>query len=342
MFRLLRTLPHFLPIHFSDSDSAAVSLISFLPTRLRPHLIFESSSSVADLVLKGLILYSPEWGYATIFYHSRLELWVFIDSRRVLTLNQTWVESRFHPITQGFSVVFCFYCRDESAPVNVPNYVPPPTIPTKLPTYPPVNVHKPYNSTRIYENWPLDTDSGVSSNGSSTSSNSNSSKSTNEIYASSKAFEETSSSGGGSRRNSPTKSPSILSSEGKESSNKYATVRRKVKYHGRAVKKGAMASLSMSAPDLRVLLPPAPAQVVAPVALSPRSPTASNFSDVSSICSSSLKGADRNSTSSGAPKKVSFNCEVTLVDDPDDEYIPHPIFQSILQKLKHDKNGSSC
>ncbi len=112
-----------------------------------------------------------------------------------------------------------------------------------------------------------------------------------------------------------------------------------MKYHGRtaANKKGALANLSMSAPDLRLLVPPT--HIVPPVALSPMSPT--NFSDVSSLYGGG-KPSDRSSTSSGVPKKVSFNCEVTLVDDPDDEYIPHPIFQSILNKLKHEKNGSSC
>ncbi|CAL8102019.1 unnamed protein product [Orchesella dallaii] len=309
VFRLLRSVPHFLPMCFSDSSS--VSLISFIPSRLRPHLIFESSTSVADLSLKGLILHSPQWGYATIFHHSRLDLWVFIDSRRVLTLCKSWMESRFHPIVQGFTVLFCFYCRDDNACI--------PSLPSRSRIYdapPQRNEKLEYESTRIYENWPLDTDSGVSSELSSNNSSvcypSTSSKPSNRDSVYSNSSEQP--------RHSPTKSPSIRSNDGSEL--KYATVRRKVGYHGKRVK-GNLASLSMSAPDLRVLVPPAAICPVVPaVALSPALVKTSRHSDDSSVSSKDT-----------THKKVSFNCEVTLVDDPDDEYIPHPILQSILQKL---------
>lgn len=324
-----------LPICFIDPTPG--SLITLLPTRLRPHLIFETSKSIADLHLKAVILYSPQWGYATLFHHSRLDLWIFIDSRRVLSLYRTWIESRFHPITYGFLVYYCFYCKDDLSPLPMPELNPrhPPILPTKFSaprqTTPGGNTGRPMvdckplfeSDQRIYENWPLDTDSGQ---GSEFSSNCSSSASASITRSPSTASAATTMMTYAMARD-PSKTHLILhessalpvvdgglSGENK-ASNRYATVRRRIR---RGCKNGPPTNMSMSlsVPDLSAL-----SGVGVPPPSAMRRPSPHEF-----------ETSSRQSVDSGN-RKVSFNTSVTLVDDLNEEYIPHPIFASVLAKL---------
>jgi hypothetical protein len=324
-------MPAILPISFTDPTPG--SLITLLPTRLRPHLIFETSKSVTDLHLKAVILYSSQWGYATLFHHSRLDMWIFIDSRRVLSLHRTWVESRFHPITYGFTVHFCFYCKEDQIPDSngAAQLLDPPILPMKQlsprtrysTTATPIE-YKPNCDldSRIYENWPLDTDSGQ---GSEFSSNCSSSASGNSNSRSSSFYVKETSSSYRNSHHFPQEQSIAMSgadSNGMSSANnRFATVRRKVKYQRRGNKSGpGPSSLSLSVPDLSNL---------SSAASSMRRSSPHEFE------TSSRQSIDSNN------RKVSFNCEVTLVNDFDDEYIPHPIFQSVLLKLQQNRINDS-
>jgi len=405
VFRLLHAAPTFLPLYFTDSNA---QLIHVLPSRLRPHLIFESPSSAVDLSLLGLIVYSPEWSYASLFYHSRLDLWIFIDSRRVLPLHKTWSQSQFHSILHGFRVVCCFYCTDNSGtnnksasdvtnmtnsmrsttlraestnsklpcsmrspiPTNNNNSDPdgPPSLPTKqqlqhdmhygiYDTAPSSNPRdeKLFNDqdTRIYENWPLDSDSGQGSEFSS-----NSSTSTSMGYGASNGK----TSAGGeyqpkSNRSSidtqfkmPLESPSSSFNHGNGSNdpngspkgnNNFATVRRRFKYQGKnTCARQSYSSMSLSVPDLRMALNNAGGMPIPPVPPQ-RAPQTQQSLPPQPMIQVPIISPDGRSRSSSeySNKKVSFNCEVTLLDDPDDEYIPHPIFQQVLQKLQKQQLG---
>ncbi|OXA63202.1 uncharacterized protein LOC110842764 [Folsomia candida] len=333
VFRLLNSLPAILPICFIDPSPG--SLITLLPTRLRPHLIFETSKSIADLHLKAVILYSPQWGYATLFHHSRLDVWIFIDSRRILSLYRTWIESRFHPITYGFLVYYCFYCKEEQqiSPLPEINSANPPSLPTKFSaprqtttgsSRPVVDCNPMFKSDqRIYENWPLDTDSGQ---GSEFSSNCSSSASASIVRSPSTASAATTVYATPRDPSRPHlifhESTALPQVEGmivsETASNRYATVRRRIKYQRKGSKYVPPSSLSLSVPDLSTLSSlPAPAP---PSAI--RRPSPHDFET----------NSRRQSVDSGN-RKVSFNCEVTLVDDLNDDYIPHPIFSRIMGML---------
>lgn len=340
VFRLLNSLPAILPICFIDPSPG--SLITLLPTRLRPHLIFETSKSIADLHLKAVILYSPQWGYATLFHHSRLgiywlinmtfsysfqtiilisdseffeDVWIFIDSRRILSLYRTWIESRFHPITYGFLVYYCFYCKEEQqiSPLPEINSANPPSLPTKFSaprqtttgsSRPVVDCNPMFKSDqRIYENWPLDTDSGQ---GSEFSSNCSSSASASIVRSPSTASAATTVYATPRDPSRPHlifhESTALPQVEGmivsETASNRYATVRRRIKYQRKGSKYVPPSSLSLSVPDLSTLSSlPAPAP---PSAI--RRPSPHDFET----------NSRRQSVDSGN-RKVSFNCEVSVI-----------------------------
>ncbi|CAG7727447.1 unnamed protein product [Allacma fusca] len=195
IFRTLKSEPPLLTLQFSPEFK-----LSDLEYKLRPFLIFECQSS--SLLLTGVLI--KNINYASLFFHTRLNTWIFIDEGRIELLASSWdvVKLNF----SQYRPIMGFYLKREE------------------------------NMERIYENWPLDSDSGQGSSELS-------------------SIEET----------------NVVEQ-------KYATIKRN--------KRSKSNPISVSTPDLSRL-------------------------DL---------------------RKVSFNCEVELVED--EEYMPHPILLSIMEKLK--------
>lgn len=133
-----------------------------LPLYLKPCLIFESPASV-ELTLTCLTLYPP----ATLFYHTRLKVWVYLDSTSVTPI-PTYEQIK----NLNLRVRIAFYTKMD---------LPPPQLEPRavrsyesrmvstelgsLPTPVPSIHSNTQQETRIYENWPVvsDNDSGQGS-----------------------------------------------------------------------------------------------------------------------------------------------------------------------------------
>ena len=142
MFRVLKHTPSLLAFEFANMSTSG------LPLFLKPCLIFECPSST-DLRLTCLTLTRP----GTLFYHSRLKIWILLDSTSITPI------PTFEAVQAlNLPLSLAFYSR-----VEVDLEIPVPSMPIlPLPIPKPQTQPQPLE-TRIYENWPLDSDSGQGS-----------------------------------------------------------------------------------------------------------------------------------------------------------------------------------